>query len=301
MLVTGGNGFMGSHVIQALEKRGVPKEHIFAPSSEECDLRTWDDCVKAVKGKEIVFDCAAKPGDLLVRGKIPGEIFYENFMIGAQLLEAARRAGVQKIITIGSATEYPEGAPVPLREDTLWNGLPSETSIPYGLPKRIVALQGELYRRQSGFNAIHLILTNSYGPGEKFESGDMVPSLIQKIMDAKRRGEKEIEAWGTGRATRDLIYVEDATEGIMLAAELYDEAISLNIGSGAEISVKDLITLLCSLIGFEGVVRWDTTKPEGELKRFLDISRGLRLIGFQTKTPLEQGLKKTIEWHAERN
>ncbi len=297
ILVTGGSGFMGSHVLRTLEKRGVPNEHIFAPSSEECDLRKWDDCVNAVKGKEIVFDCAANPGDLLMRGKIPGELFYENLMMGAQLLEAGRQAGVQKTITIGSITEYPESAPVPFREDTLWNGLPVPTSIPYGLSKRIVALQGELYRRQTGFNSIHVILTNSYGPGEKFSSGYMIPSLIQKIMNAKKRGEKEIEVWGTGQATRDLIYIEDATEGIMLAAELYDDGMPLNIGSGAGISIQDLVTLLCSIIGFEGTARWDTTKPEGELKRVLDVSRALDLIGFQTKTPLEEGLEKTVDWH----
>lgn len=297
ILIAGGSGFIGSHVMQALEKRGVPKENIFVPSSKECDLRKWDDCANAVKGKEIVFDCAANPGDLLTRGKIPGELFYENLIIGAQLLEAAWRAGVQKAVTIGSIVEYPEGTPVPFREDMLWGGLPSPTSIPYGLSKRIIALQGELYRRQTGFNSIHVILTNSYGPGEKFESGYMIPSLIQKIMNAKKRREKEVEVWGTGRATRDLIYVEDATEGIVLAAELYDEATPLNIGSGAGISIQDLVTLLCSLIEFEGTIRWDTTKPEGELKRFLDVSRALDLIGFQAKTPLEEGLKKTIDWH----
>src|SRR3989344_3184719 len=292
ILVAGGGGFMGSHVIETLEKRGVPKEHIFAPDSAECDLRKPDDCASAVKGKEIVFDCAAVPGDLLVRGKIPGELFYENLVMGIQFLEAAWRAGVQKIITIGSATEYPDGAPVPLREDTLWNGLPSETSIPYGLSKRIVGLQGELYRRQTGFNSIHLILTNSYGPGEKFERGYMVPSLIQKIMNAKKSGEKEIEVWGTGRATRDLMYVEDAAEGIVRAAELYDEAMPLNIGSGVGISIKEIVTVLCSLIGFEGTVRWDTTKPEGELKRFLDIARASQLIGFQAITAMPEQCPK---------
>lgn len=300
ILVAGGGGFMGSHVLQALEKRGIPKENIFAPSSKECDLRKWNDCVNAVKGREIVFDCAANPKDLLTREKIPGEIFYENLIMGVQLLEAAWRAGVEKTITIGSATEYPEGAPAPLREDTVWNGLPSPTSIPYGLSKRIVALQGELYRRQTGFNSIHLILTNSYGPGEKFESGYMIPSLIQKIMNAKQRGEKEVEVWGTGRALRDVMFVEDVAEGIVRAAELYDEAMPLNIGSGAGISVKELVELLSRIIGFEGTARWDATKPEGELKRFLDISRAERLIGFQTKTPLEEGLKKTIEWHTKQ-
>ena len=299
ILVLGGSGFMGSHVIRTLEKHGVPKESIFAPSSKECDLRKLDDCVKAVKGKEIVFDCAARPGDLSLRGKIPGELFYDNLLMGIELLEAARREGAQKVITVGSIMEYPEGASVPFREDTLWNGLPLKTSIPYGLSKRIVALQGELYRRQTGFNSIHVIFTNSYGPGEKFSSGYMIPSLIQKIMNAKKRGEKKIDVWGTGRATRDLIYVEDTTEGIVRAAESYDETLPLNIGSGVEISVQELVTLLCSLIGFEGTTRFDTTKPEGELKRFLDVNRARDLIGFQAKTTLREGLKKTIDWHNE--
>ncbi|MBI4085842.1 MAG: NAD-dependent epimerase/dehydratase family protein [Candidatus Liptonbacteria bacterium] len=301
ILVAGGSGFMGSHVVAALKSRGVSDEKIVAPNSAECDLRVFADCQKAVKGIDVVFDCAAVPGDILMREKIPGQLFYENLLMGIQLLEAARQEGVGKAVVIGSATEYPADAPTPLNEESLWNGLPSSGNIPYGMSKRIVGIQGAMYRRESGFNAIHLLLTNSYGPGEKFESGYMVPSLIQKIMNAKARGEQEIEVWGTGQALRDLMYVEDAAEGIVRAAERYDDAAPLNIGSGAGISVKDLVMLLSKLIGFEGTIRWDTTKPEGDLKRLLDVSRAERTIGFKTKTPLEEGLKKTIEWHREQS
>ncbi len=297
ILVTGGNGFIGSHIIRILKKRGVPDKNILAPTSKDFDLRIWNDCQKVVKGREIIFDCAAKPGDLLARKEVPGTIFYENLMMGVQLLEAARQEEVQKVITIGSIIEYPEDAELPLQEDTLWRGLPVETSIPYGLSKRIVALQGKLFRQQMGFNSIHLILTNCYGPSEKFSSGYMIPSLIKKIMNAKKLGEKEIIVWGTGRATRDLIYVEDATEGVVRAAESYNESLPLNIGSGTETPIKDLVRLLCSIIGFQGDVRWDATKPEGELRRYINVTRAKKVIGLKASTTLKQGLKKTVNWH----
>ena len=297
ILVAGGNGFIGSHVCAALEKRGVLRERIVIPLPETHDLRVWEKCAGAVKGIDIVFDCAAVPGDILLRAKIPGQLFYENLIMGVHLVEAAFQEGVQKIITIGSATEYPESAPTPLKEIDLWNGLPSPGNIPYGLSKRIAALQGEMYRRQSGFHAIHVLLTNAYGPGERYESGYMVPSLIQKFLGAKERGEKEVEVWGTGNAVRDLIFADDAAEGILRAAEDYDDVSPLNLASGTGISIKELAELLSSIAGFDGTVRWNTDKPEGDLKRLLDVTRAEQLIGFKAKTPLEEGLKKTIAWH----
>ena len=297
IVVAGGTGFIGSHVISALMRRGVVREQIFVPRSKECDLRLWEHAVRAVKGADIVFDCAAVPGDIVRRAEIPGTLFYENLVMGLHLVEAAFREGVAKIITIGSATEYPAEASAPLKEDDIWGGLPALGNIPYGLSKRVVALQGELYRREAGFSAIHLLLTNAYGPGERFESGYMVPSLIQKILNAKQNHDREIEVWGTGNAIRDLIFVEDAVEGILLAAERYDEAAPLNIASGTGISIRELVTLLAALSGFEGTIRWNADKPEGDLRRFLDTGRATQFLGFETKTPLREGLKQTIEWH----
>ena len=297
IFVAGGNGFMGSHLIAALHKRGVPKDHIIAPRSNECDFRVWDECARALKGAEVVFDCAAIAGDLLTRTKIPGEIFYDNLVMGIHILEAARQAGAEKVVTVGSVSEYPDTAPLPLKEDDLWAGLPASTNIPYGLSKRIVAIQGEMYRKQSGFNAVHLLLANSYGPGEKYESGYMLPSLIKKILDAKKANAPRVEVWGTGDQTRDLIFVDDAVEGILLAAEKYEEKGPLNLATGAGIRIKDLIALLCSIIGFEGKIKWDTTKPEGTLQRTVNIDKAKRTIGFEAKTPLEEGLRQTMGWH----
>ena len=297
ILIAGGSGFIGSHLISALQKRGVPKENIFAPRSKECNFIVREDCAKAVKDVDVVFDCAAVPGDILLREKIPGKLFYEILVMGINLLDVARQGTVEKIVTIGSATEYPDTATAPFKEEYLWDGLPSLGNIPYGLSRRVVEMQGEMYRRESGFNSIHVILTNTYGPGERFESGYMIPSLMNKILGAKTREEKDVEAWGTGRAIRDLVFVEDAIEGILLAAELYDEALPLNIGSGVGISIKEIVTLLCDLASFKGAVRWDANKPEGALMRILDTSRASKLIGFKTKTTLEKGFKETIDWH----
>lgn len=297
ILVTGGSGFVGSHVVDGLVRRGLPREQIFTPTSKEADLRKWGGCRRAVQGQDIVFDCAIVAGDLLVRSKVPGTIFFDNLMMGTKLLEAARREGVEKYITIGSAVEYPENAPSPLNEKDLWMGEPATVNLSYAFARKAVLIQSQAYRKQYGFNAIHLLPTNIYGPGEKFESGYLIPSLIKKIFDAKKMGAEFIEAWGTGEPTRDFLYVDDAIEGILLAAEHYVEAEPVNLGTGTGIKVKDLVVLISKLTGFGGSTRWDATKPEGQMHRVMDTRRAKEKFGFKSKTTLEEGLKKTIKWH----
>jgi GDP-L-fucose synthase len=297
ILVMGGSGFVGSYVVLGLIKRGVPEKNISAPSSKECDLRKREDCVRAVRGRNIVFDCAIVAGDLLARAKNPGSIFYDNLMMGTQLLEAARQEGVEKIITMGSAVEYPENAPSLLKEEDLWMGELASVNLPYALARKAVLVQGQLYRKQYGLNAIHLLPTNIYGPREKFESGYLMPSLIKKIFDAKKASAAYIEAWGTGEPLRDFLYADDAVEGILLAAERYDEAEPANLGTGVGISIKDLVALISRVAGFKGGVRWDATKPNGQMSRVMDTHRAEEKFGFKAKIALEEGLKKTIEWH----
>lgn len=297
ILVTGGAGFLGAHVVRGLLKRGVPEKNIFIPRSKDFDLRKWSDCEKVVLNQDIVFDLAAVTGDILSRQKIPGQIFYDNLIMGVQLMEASRRAGVTKVITVGSAIEYPENAPPPLKEDDLWSGPNSLINIPSGLPKKMLLVQGQAYRAQYGFDVIHLILTNTFGPYERVESGYLMPSLIQRFVNAQKENQPFVEVWGTGEAIRDFLYVNDAVEGIILAAELYDEKYPVNLGTGIGTSIKDLVKLLCRLTNYQGEIRWDATKPNSQLYRALEVSRAWDRFGFKAKTSLEEGLRLTIEWH----
>lgn len=297
IMVAGGSGFLGSHVVEGLLRRGVPEKNIFIPRSKDFDFRKWENCVRAVQGQEVIFDLAAFTGDLMLRTQIPGKLFYDNLIMGIHLIEAARQAGVEKIITIGSAAAYPENAPVPLKEDDLWMGPQSFINLSYALAKKMLLVQGQTYRHQYGSNIIHLMPTNTYGPRERVESGYLMPSLIQKVIDAKRAGKSFIDAWGTGEPVRDFLYIDDAIEGILLAAEHYNESDPVNLGTGIGISIKELISLICKFVGFDGEVRWDTTKPNGQMYRIMDTKRAETKLGFRAKTPLEVGLKKTIEWH----
>ncbi len=297
ILVAGGNGFLGSHVVDGLVRRGVPRNNISIPSSKEFDLRAWENCVRVTADREVVFDLAAATGDLVLRTKIPGKLFYDNVIMGVQLIESARRAGVEKYITIGSAVEYPEQAPSPLKEKDLWTGSQSSVNIPYGFGKKVLLVQGQAYREQFGSHIIHLLPTNTYGPRERVSSGYLMPSLIQRIIDAKRSGTRFIDAWGTGDPVRDFLYVDDTVEGIISAAERYDEGEPVNLGTGVGVSIKELIALISKFVGFTGEVRWDRTKPNGQMHRIMDTSRAREKFGFSAKTSLEEGLKKTIEWH----
>jgi GDP-L-fucose synthase len=299
ILVTGGTGFLGGYVIKRLLAVGVPKENIFVPRSNEFDLRTRDACERVVRGQDVVIHLAAKVGGIGFNQDKPGELFYDNAMMGVQIMEAARLAGVQKFVGLGTVCSYPKFAPTPFKEDDLWNGYPEETNAPYGLAKKMLLVQAQAYRKQYGFNAITLFPVNLYGLGDSFDPSrsHVIPALIKKVYDAQKDGRNYVELWGTGRATREFLYVEDAAEGIALATEKYDKPEPVNLGSGKEISIKDLIGLICGIAGFRGEVRWDATKPDGQPRRLLDTSRAEKEFGFKAKTNFCDGLKKTIEWY----
>lgn len=299
VLVTGGAGFLGQHVVKKLIEQGAPQENIFVPRSKAFDLRNRVDCEKAVEGQDVVIHLAAKVGGIGYNLENPGKLFYDNIVIGAQMIDVAQKAGVEKFVVVGTVCSYPKFTPIPFKEEDLWNGYPEETNAPYGFAKKALLTQARAYRAQYGFDVIYLLQVNLYGPGDNFDpkKSHVIPALIKKVADAKLDGSDYIEVWGTGRATREFLYVEDAAEGINLAAEKYDKPDPINLGSGKEISVKDLIHLICHLMDFQGEIRWDASKPDGQPRRLLDVSRAEREFGFHAKTDFEEGLKKTIEWY----
>lgn len=300
ILVTGAHGFLGKCLIKnLLEKRNVSKENLFLPSSKDLDLRKWENCQKAVEGQDIVIHLAAIVGGIGLNKKIPGEMFYDNAIMGIQLIEAARQAEVEKFVATGTICCYPKFTPIPFREDDLWNGYPEETNAPYGLAKKMLLEQSRAYRKQYGFNAIFLMPVNMYGIGDDFdlESSHVIPALIRKIANAKKEGRDYIDVWGTGKATREFLYVEDGAEGILLATEKYNKSEPVNIGSNMETSIKNLTELICKIMDFKGDIHWDATKPDGQPRRCLDVSRAKKEFGFIAKTNFEEGLKETINWY----
>ncbi len=299
ILVTGGHGFLGGYVIKALLARGVPEEHITTPRFEEYDLREKTHCEGVVKGNDVVIHLAANVGGIGYNRVHPGALFYDNAIMGIQLMEAARKASVEKFVAVGTICAYPKFTPVPFREDDLWSGYPEETNAPYGLAKKMMLVQAQAYRAEYGFNAIYLLPVNLYGPGDNFDfkSSHVIPALIGKFAEAKRKGENVVEAWGTGNATREFLYVEDAAEGIVRAAERYDKPEPVNLGSGREISIKNLAALIARYMEFAGEIRWDTAQPDGQPRRVLDTSRAEKEFGFIAKTDLKEGLRKTIGWY----
>ena len=296
-MVTGGGGFLGQAVVRRLKAGGA--DSIFVPRSRDYDLRTKVGIDRALaEGRpELVIHLAAVVGGIGANRENPGRFFYENAIMGIQLLEQSRLADVGKFVTIGTVCAYPKFTTVPFNEDDLWNGYPEETNAPYGLAKRMLLVQGQAYREQYGFNAIYLLPVNLYGPGDNFDprSSHVIPALVKKCMDAVEDGSDHIDVWGTGRASREFLYVDDAADGIILAAERYDGAEPVNLGTGLEITIRELVKLIAELTGFTGEIRWDSLKPDGQPRRALDTSRARESFGFVSRTTLEEGLQRTVE------
>lgn len=301
ILLTGGSGFLGSSVVDELISSGVKREDIIIPRSKELDLRKWENCLAAVKDSDVVIHLAARVGGIGFNLKFPGELFYDNAIMGIQLMEAARISGVEKFVAVGTVCAYPKFTPVPFKEENLWDGYPEETNAPYGVAKKALLVQAQSYRKQYGYNAIYLVPVNLYGPGDHFDPEDahVIPALILKFFDAKLRGLEKVVAWGTGSPSREFLYVEDAARGIVMAAEGYDKEDPVNLGSGEEIRIKDLVYMIKEMVGYEGDLEWDTKRPDGQPKRKLDVSKAKEEFGFQSEISFKDGLAKTIEWYKE--
>ncbi|MFC2072261.1 GDP-L-fucose synthase family protein [Chloroflexota bacterium] len=301
--ITGGAGFLGTHIVKIMTELGC--QNIFVPRSRDYDL-VDNQAVKRLYSDskpDIVIHLAAVVGGIGANRENPGKFFYDNLMMGVQMMEQGRLYGLHKFVAIGTICAYPKFTQVPFKEDELWNGYPEETNAPYGLAKKMLLVQSQAYRQQYGFKSIYLLPVNLYGPADNFdpEYSHVIPALIRKVFDAKDKKEKNIVVWGTGKATREFLYVEDAAEGIILAAEKYDKAAPVNLGAGFEISIKSLVELICELTGFDGGIEWDTSKPDGQPRRCLDTSRAEREFGFKAKTDFREGLKRTIEWYKGNN
>jgi len=299
VMVTGGSGFLGQQVVTELERAGV--SDIFIPRSRQYDLRQGTAIIRALEDArpDMVVHLAAVVGGIGANRKHPGVFFYDNAIMGIQLLHEAYRFGVDKMVIVGTVCSYPKFTPAPFREDDLWNGYPEETNAPYGLAKKMMLVQAQAYRQEFDFNAIYLIQTNLYGPSDNFdlESSHVIPALIRKCVEAKEEGKGFIECWGTGAATREFLYVDDAAQGIVAAAERYDGANPVNIGSGEEVSISDLVALIAELVGFQGEIRWDSTKPDGQPRRRLETTRAKERFDFEARVPLHEGLRRTIDWY----
>ena len=298
VVVTGGAGFLGSFVVEKLRERGC--REVFVPRSRDYDLREKEAVVRLYEETrpDLVIHLAAVVGGIGANRAHPGSFFYDNLIMGAQLMEYARRYHIPKFVAIGTICAYPKFTPVPFREADLWNGYPEETNAPYGLAKKMLLVQAQAYRQEYGYNAVYLLPVNLYGPKDNFdlETSHVIPALIRKCLEAKQRGVAEVVVWGDGSPTREFLYVEDAAEGILLAAERYDDPEPVNLGSGMEISIRDLAEKIRGLTGFEGQIRWDTSKPNGQPRRCLDVTRARDRFGFTARTFLEEGLRRTIQW-----
>lgn len=307
VIVTGGSGFLGSVVVRKLHERGAAK--VIVPRRAEYDLRDLaaiqrllSDTQQNETAVDVIIHLAANVGGIGANMAKPAEFFYDNLMMGAQLIHESWRAGVGKFVAIGTVCAYPKLAPIPFREDDLWNGYPEETNAPYGIAKKVMLVQGEAYRQQYGFNTIYLLPVNLYGPGDNFDlaTSHVIPALIRKSLEAKARGDDQLVVWGDGSASREFLYVDDAAEGILLATERYDDSAPVNIGSSVETTIRELAETIVRLTGFQGKIVWDTSKPNGQPRRKFDVSRAREAFGFSASTSFEEGLKTTIAWYQEQ-
>jgi len=299
VLITGGAGFLGSRLVERLQSQ-FPAD-IFVPRQKDYDLVEVENVVRVYRDAkpDIVIHLAGQVGGIGANRENPGKFFFNNLVMGVQMMEHGRRQGIEKFVAIGTICSYPKHTPVPFKEEDLWNGYPEETNAPYGLAKKMMLVQAQVYRQQYGFNGIVLLPVNLYGPRDNFhpDTSHVIPAMIKKCVDAIHRGDKQIVLWGTGAPTREFLYVDDAAEGILLASECYNGNDPVNLGSGVEIRIKDLAHLIAKLTGFHGDFVWDATKPDGQLRRLLDTSKAERLFGFRAKTRFEDGLRRTIDWY----
>ena len=298
-LVTGGAGFLGRRIVEQLHQAGCGS--VFVPRSARYDLRDREACERAINDArpDVVIHAAAAVGGIGANAERPASYFYDNAIMGLQVVEACRQAGVEKLVTIGTVCSYPKFTPVPFREESLWDGYPEETNAPYGFAKKMLLVQQQAYRRQYGTNSIFLMPANLYGPGDNFDpaSSHVIPALIVKFAEAVDGGRSRVDVWGTGQASREFLYVDDAARGILLAAERYDEPEPVNLGNGSELTIAALAETIARILGFAGEIAWDHSKPDGQPRRSLDTSRARERFGFESETPFEQGLRSTVEWY----
>jgi GDP-L-fucose synthase len=299
ILVTGGAGFLGKQVVAQLLQAGADKTKITIPRSQDCDLRSLADCQRAAAGQDVIIHLAAHVGGIGLNREKPAELFYDNLMMGTQLIHAAHEAGVSKFVCVGTICAYPKFTPVPFKEDDLWNGYPEETNAPYGIAKKALLVQLQSYRQQYGFNGIYLLPVNLYGPEDNFDprSSHVIPALIRKVYEAQQRGEHQLPVWGDGSPTREFLYSTDAALGIVMGTLHYNDSEPVNLGTGYEISIRDLITLICELMDFQGEIVWETNQPNGQPRRCLDTERAKAAFGFTAQINFRQGLKNTIDWY----
>jgi GDP-L-fucose synthase len=302
ILLTGGHGFLGKKVYEELLLAGASEKNIYCPRSFELNLMLPENCAKAVKGRDLVIHLAADVGGIGFNREHPGQLFYSNAVMGVHLIEEARKAKVKKFVQVGTVCAYPKFTPIPFKEKDLWNGYPEETNAPYGLAKKMLLVQLQAYRQEFGFNGIYLLPVNLYGPGDNFDpnSSHVIPALIKKFVDAVNHRHRQVIVWGTGKPSREFLYVNDAARGIVLATLKYDKNEPVNLGSHREIKIKNLVQIIAKLTGFKGKIIWDKTKPDGQPRRKLDVSRAKKEFGFVSQVSFKTGIKKTVNWYINR-